>query len=202
MMMLQLLSAIALTCLGAYLFSLGLSNLAFYSFSLALSNSAGTSSSQLQIQLQAIQSQFIEEIVAGVVCLAFGTVVMQSSFLKIRTVIQPSVKNSISQPELPRVSKLSTEELLAELRARTAQDERRPRTKEESEPLHAYQKQSRPRADDQTKDESDVLHAYEKQLRARADEQAQFLVETGITTKQKRSSESQIPPEPPASARN
>jgi len=158
MMMFQLLSGIVLTSLGAYWFSLGLSNLAFYPFSLALSNSAGTSSSQLLIQLQAVQSQFIEEIVAGVVFLALGTGVMQSSFLKIRTIIQPSVRNSISQPELPRVSNLSTEELLAELRARTTQDER---------------------------DKSEVLNAYQKQLRARADEQAQFLVETGIKPKTK-----------------
>jgi len=158
MMLFQLLSGIVLTSLGAYWFSLGLSNLAFYPFSLALSNSAGTSSSQLLIQLQAVQSQFIEEIVAGVVFLALGTGVMQSSFLKIRTIIQPSVRNSISQPELPRVSNLSTEELLAELRARTTQDER---------------------------DKSEVLNAYQKQLRARADEQAQFLVETGIKPKTK-----------------
>jgi len=158
MMLFQLLGGVVLTSLGAYWFGLGLSNLAFYPFSLALNSSAGTSSSQLQIQLQAIQGQFIDEIVAGVVFLALGTVVMQSSFLKIRTIIQPSVRTSISQPELPRVSKLSTEELLAELRARTTHDER---------------------------DKSEVLHAYQKQLRARADEQAQFLVETGMKPKTK-----------------
>jgi len=163
MMLFQLLGGVVLTSLGAYWFGLGLSNLAFYPFSLALSSSAGTSSSQLQIQLQAIQGQFIDEIMAGVVFLALGTVVMQSSFLKIRTIIQPSVRTSISQPELPRVSSLSTEELLAELRARMAQDERRPKTK----------------------DESEVLHAYQKQLRARADEQAQFLTETGMKPKTK-----------------
>jgi hypothetical protein len=166
-MMFQLLSAAILISLGAYLFGLGLSNLALYTFTLALSNSGGTSSSQLQTQLQTIQNQFTVEVAGGVVFLALGTVVMQSSFFKILTIIQPSARNSISQPEPPRVSKLSTDELFAELRTRITQDERELKTK----------------------DESEMLHAYHRQLRARADEQAQFLVETGMATKQKRSSD-------------
>jgi hypothetical protein len=111
----RLVGAIGLLLVGAYLFAEALSNLILLPVALEL---AALTGQQAVSQVATWQSEFIVQLMFGVICLAGSAFVAFFKPQAFRAITQISANPPITIPQLSQTSNFTTEQLITELKSR------------------------------------------------------------------------------------